>query len=74
MNTIIFSAGVKGNGWRGVADYLQRVLFHSSSGEKKANRMEEARNYQHPGSGRRVDNQSSYVNVIKKFKPNRDDF
>ncbi|KAM7522630.1 hypothetical protein LguiA_012532 [Lonicera macranthoides] len=73
MNTVIFPAGIKGNGWRGIADSLQRILGCPSSGEKKVNHKEVVRNYQQVSSGRRVVSRLSYAEIVKNCELNKED-
>ncbi|KAM7459714.1 hypothetical protein LguiA_036708 [Lonicera macranthoides] len=73
MVTLIFSAGIKSNGWRGIADSLQRILVCPSSEEKKVNHKEVMRNYQQYSSGRRVVSRLSYADIVKNYELNKED-
>ncbi|KAM7473425.1 hypothetical protein LguiB_020668 [Lonicera macranthoides] len=74
MNTVIFPAGIKGNGWRGIVASLQRILSGPPKGEKNVNRKEVVRNDQQVSSGRMVVSRLSYAEIVKNYELNKEDF
>ncbi|KAM7519316.1 hypothetical protein LguiB_018278 [Lonicera macranthoides] len=73
MNIVIFSAGIKGNGWRGIVASLQRILGGPPSGEKNVNRKEVVRNDQQVSSGRMGVSRLSYAEIVKNYELNKED-